>query len=1384
MTNQFAVWVSKALFAGLSASAKGSRDRDLSSRFENSRHKIARGRGVVSFTAGLMLLVFFGVPAQAQTLLPNWYQLSPANSPSARDTLGLTFDAAHRQMVMFGGFSGSYLNDTWLWNGTNWTQANPANSPSPRSNVEMVYDPATGNVVLFGGLYNASTRYNDTWTWDGTNWTQQNPAHVPPGRASASMVYDAATGNVVMFGGLSSSSMVLNDTWTWNGSDWTQASPSTSPSARAAYGMAYDAAHSQVVLFGGTSGGSENNDTWIWDGTNWTQQSPGSSPTAREGAGMDYDPLLGQAVLFGGYDGSEYLNDTWTWDGTSWTEQSPAASPSVRYVNNGVVYDPAQGQLFLFGAYTGSNVLNDTWVFGLPQNFGSINVCPSGQSIPSPCSNTLAFIYNVATTTTFGAPKVVTQGAPGLDFALASGNTCTGTITAGNTCTVNVTFTPIAPGLRAGAVELFDNLGNLLVTSMVYGIGQGPAVAFGPGTQTALVGVDGVHAAREVALDGAGNMFIAENLNNQVVKLPAGGGAQTTVGTGLNMPYGVAMDGAGNIFIADTGNNRVVEVPAGCTNAACQTTVGTGLSSPYGLTVDGAGDLFIADSGNSRVAEVPASCTSVTCQTTVGSGLGNPLSVAVDGAGDVLVGNGSQVVEVPAGCASAACQITVASGLIEASGVTVDAAGDVFITDTFNSRVLEVPAGCTSVACQTTVGTGFVYPYGVAVDGAGDIFITDTNDGEIAEVNRSQAPSLSFATTNVGYTSTDSPQSISLQNVGNQTLNAVSPGFLVVSGSSFVNVPGSGTPPDCSGTASLVPGADCNLSIDFTPQTGGLLTSTAVFNDNALNATSAAQSIALSGFGVENFSLSVTGSGTGTGFVESDPTGLDCNELSGSTSGTCSASFLGGVGISLEEVPTAGSTFTGWTGPCAGQGQICVLTLSASTSVSATFAAAVTNYSLQLTEVGNGTGIVADNQSQISCSEANGAVAGACTGNYASGTLVTLAATPAAGSTFLGWGGACSSSGATLTCSVVVSGATNVTASFSQPNFGNVNVCPAGQTTPAPCNSNLALTFNMASTTTVGAIQVVTQGATGLDFSLGSGSTCTGTIAAGNSCTVNVNFAPIAPGWRMGAAKIFDNNGNLIATEPVYGNGQAPAIAFGPGTQITIGTGSFPLSNPRGVLVDAAGNLFISDVTNQEVVKVSPNGSVSTVGFGFQFPQGLAEDGAGDLFVADNNLNEVVEIPAGCASINCQVYLGSNLRAQLGVAADGAGDVFFDDFLDGEAVEIPAGCTSNACQKVVYAPGNGSDPVALTADAAGDLFVADFGMKMVEKVPAGCASTGCLIPIGTGWQQPDGVAVDAAGDVFVADAGLDEIVEVPAGCTSSACQVVMVSGVEYSRPRG
>jgi hypothetical protein len=297
-----------------------------------------------------------------------WTQQSPATSPPARQAPAMAYDAAHGQVVLFGGNSADpFLSDTWVWDGTNWTQKFPATSPPGRFFHAMAYDGAHGQVVLFGGYgsIGPGMPLSDTWVWDGTNWTQKFPATSPPPTLVGAMAYDAAHSEVVLFGGRGGN---FTGTWVWDGTNWTEQHPATSPPLREGNSLAYDAVHGQVVMFGGEGVGFYN-DTWVWDGTNWTQMFPSTSPPPRAEHGIAYDAAHGQVVVFGGFgtpDHKSRLNDTWVWDGTNWTQQSPATSPPARAVF-AMEYDAARGQVVLFaGGDTGGASLDDTWLLATP----------------------------------------------------------------------------------------------------------------------------------------------------------------------------------------------------------------------------------------------------------------------------------------------------------------------------------------------------------------------------------------------------------------------------------------------------------------------------------------------------------------------------------------------------------------------------------------------------------------------------------------------------------------------------------------------------------------------------------------------------------------------------------------------------------------------------------------------------------------------------------------------------------------------------------------------------------------------------------------------------------------------------------------------------------
>ena len=340
-----------------------------------------------------------------------------------------------------------------------------------------------------------------------------------------------------------------------------------------------------------------------------------------------------------------------------------------------------------------------------------------------------------------------------------------------------------------------------------------------------------------VAVDSTGSLYIADAQNNRI-RIVTNGVITTVAGNGtpgfggdngpatsaqLYLPYGVAVDAAGNLYIADTFNYRIRKVSGGViSTVAGNGTQGFGrdtgpatsspLYYPYGVAVDSAGNLYIADTDNQRIRKV----TNGVIGTVAGDGpspgdyLSFPEGVAVDSAGNLYIAdtNNHSIRKVSNGVMTtvAGNGTTGFSGdngpatsarLAYPTGVAVDSAGSLYIADTSNSRIRKVSNGAI-VTVAGNGGVGFsgdggpatsaqLYsPHGVAVDSAGNVYVADSNNGRI----RVLAPTGSPCTYSVSLTTWQAPASGGSLTVGIETAASCTwavtglPGWMTVSGAS------------------------------------------------------------------------------------------------------------------------------------------------------------------------------------------------------------------------------------------------------------------------------------------------------------------------------------------------------------------------------------------------------------------------------------------------------------------------------------------------------------------------------------------------------------------------------------------------------------------------
>jgi hypothetical protein len=474
-------------------------------------------------------------------------------------------------------------------------------------------------------------------------------------------------------------------------------------------------------------------------------------------------------------------------------------------------------------------------------------------------TQTLTFTFTGASSTTIQPPVVVTQGATGKDFADALTGTCTTANGPGNpyipasSCTVNVSFTPAAPGLRMGAVELLDSSGNLLAEALLNGIGTGPQLTFfspgAVGTKLAALTAPGV--PQKVAVDASGNVFVADSYVSKIFKIPAGGGTPTQVASGFSgTPYGFTVDGAGNLFIGDTDHYRILEVLA-----PAYTTINNVspvlVAAPLGLAVDANDNIYVAEAssgGTSAVEEVTAA-SSYSVVKTLSSSFTKAFGIAVDASGNVFVADqgSNSITELVGGSST---NIHTYGSFSSPEDVAVDAAGNLYVADNGGGTITELTGGST-YPISLTLAKSLLSPAGVALDSKGNVYYsTDGSDNSVYELNRIAAPSLTFLSSAYQTLSTDSPQSVTVSNSGSTGSNLNLIGLTVTTtttgaANSFSLSTGTG---DCSATSTLTSGnsdESCELAINFTPQAvANPINGTVVLSDNV---PSSPQTITLKG---------------------------------------------------------------------------------------------------------------------------------------------------------------------------------------------------------------------------------------------------------------------------------------------------------------------------------------------------------------------------------------------------------------------------------------------------------------------------------------------------------------------------------------------------------
>nr|WP_154890261.1 S-layer homology domain-containing protein [Paenibacillus xylanexedens] len=289
-------------------------------------------------------------------------------------------------------------------------------------------------------------------------------------------------------------------------------------------------------------------------------------------------------------------------------------------------------------------------------------------------------------------------------------------------------------------------------------------------------GLGEFNTPRAVAVDGSGNIYVADTGNHRIQKLNAatgtwsewvknGGGSGNSLGEFIN-PNGVAVDNSGNVYVADD-SNRIQKLTAANNTWSEWSVLGpvNGISPgeftfPRGVAVDSSGNVYVADTSNHRIQKLNKSTNTWSEWKKVGggngSGLGefyNPFGVAVDSSGNVYVADsGNHRIQKLTLSTNTWSEWKKDGGGTGTSlgefntpyGVAVDLNGNVYVADSGNHRIQKLTLSTNTWSEWKKVGGGngsglgeFSVPGAVAVDLNGNVYVADSGNHRIQKLTLS-----------------------------------------------------------------------------------------------------------------------------------------------------------------------------------------------------------------------------------------------------------------------------------------------------------------------------------------------------------------------------------------------------------------------------------------------------------------------------------------------------------------------------------------------------------------------------------------------------------------------------------------------------------------------